>query len=214
MPDVSIHAFKKRITPILKHFFVGSAAIDAVCEAYAEEWRDYHSSRHIMGMLHTAARLPISLEDRWLLSLLIIYHDVWYKIGRESGENERRSADWAIRDLAFYPGDTERLFLLVRQGIEATINHTLDGVDRRFVSVVSYLLDLDLWGLGQPPVRFQQDTEAVWHEFQPRYTREEFDRGRSAWAAKFLERPRIYHTMHFSCYEGDARENLRRLARQ
>lgn len=212
MPEVPADEFKKRIGTILRHFYIGSDAIDAVCAAYAESWKAYHGERHILGMLDAAVRLPLSLEDRYLLCLLIVYHDVWYKIAREHGQNERLSADWAIKDLVSYPGNQQVLFALVRQGIEATITHSLEGVEQRFVPIVSYLLDLDLWGLGQPPVRFQLDTEAVWQEFEPRYTREEFDSGRSAWAAAFLERPRIYHTERFSCYEASARENLKALA--
>lgn len=212
MPAATVREFRAEIGPVLAYFMVKSSAIDSVCEAYSEEWRKYHSIQHILGMLRGAEQLSLSPDDRYRLSLLIIYHDVWYKIAREPGENERMSAEWAIRDLEPYSRNHERLPALLRQGIEATITHTLDGVEQEFVEVVSYLLDLDLWSLGQPAAIFQENTEAIWREFEPRYTRAEFDRGRSAWAATFLQRPHIYYTPHFKHLEAPARENLMALA--
>lgn len=204
--------FRAKIAPVLTSFGVSAIAIDRVCQSYSEQWRSYHATRHILGMLRGASRLSLTGADYDLLCLLIIYHDVWLKISREPGENERKSAAWAIDDVSTRLSHQAWLATLLQQGIEATITHTLDGVDDQFREVVSYLLDLDLWGLGQSPERFQEDTEAVWHEFEPRYTRAEFDAGRSSWAATFLTRERVYHTKHFAHLEGQARANLTALA--
>ena len=197
----------------MEYFMIAPSAIDRVCRAYSEQWRSYHTTKHILGMLNETPRLPLEISGQRFLCLLIIYHDVWYKISREPGENERMSAAWAVEDIKHYKEGPEWLPALMQQGIEATITHTLEGVNEKSAELVAYLLDLDLWGLGQSPARFQEDTEAVWREFEPRYTRSEFDTGRSSWASTFLKRPQIYHTQHFQHLEVQARENLLALAK-
>jgi predicted metal-dependent HD superfamily phosphohydrolase len=214
MPTETEVEFRGIIIPIMHEYMIPPASTDAICNAYAERWRSYHATAHPFGMVRTALQLPLSFDDRGRLALLVIYHDVWYKVGYGHGVNERSSVEWCLNDLEKFTGRKDFLFPLIEQGILATIDHTLSDVEKPFVEIVSYLLDLDLWGLGQSPEHFQADTEKVWLEFEPIYTRTQFNRGRSNWAAAFLKRPRIYQTEHFAYLEKQARANLQALADQ
>lgn len=209
--------FRWLIAPILEHFNMPHSALDAVVEAYAEHWRVYHGMRHIAGMLKGVRQMEIDKqldrESLRRLELLIVYHDIWLKIGRtERGESERMSAAWCLRDLNHYkPKAWPHLTGLVTEGITATIDHTLANVSRSNRKLVSFLLDLDLYGLGQRRVQFREDTEAIWLEYQPISTREEFNNGRAQWAWEFLKREQIYHTAAFKRFQRQARANLRAL---
>lgn len=206
----------KEILNILGPFSVPEGAHGRIMKAYCEPWRAYHNAGHITQMLERSRRSDIDLTDdaRQRLELMILYHDVWYKVGRTSGENEEQSAKWAINDLAEgIDDDMLRLRHAVRQGIVATATHSLENINPNYVEEIATLLDLDLWGLGQAPDAFQEDTEKVWREYQPLATREEFDAGRSAWARSFLSsRKRIYHTEPFLEREEMALYNLKQLA--
>lgn len=193
---------------ILAPYNIVPGAVERIVAAYNEPWRAYHNENHILQMLELASR-ENHPETRQRLELLILYHDVWYKVGQEHGTNERNSAEWAIAD--FGDGrdvETARLTRMLRQGIIATATHTLDGVNPNYVKEVSLLLDLDLWGLGQSSEYFQANTEAIWREFQPIATRKQYDTGRAAWAKSFLARDGIYHVEPYLGLERKARENL------
>lgn len=200
-----------RILDIFEPLKVRSDAAGFILCAYDEAWKTYHNASHILKMLELLDTLTkISPRSKQYVALMILYHDVWYKVGPMTSENEQRSAEWALRDLVKEKHDLKKA---VRQGILATRSHNLDGVDREFSSEVAILLDLDLWGLGQPKERFNMDTEKVWGEFQCITTREKYDEGRSAWAKDFLtSRRKIYHTETFSHLEAQAKANLSALA--
>ncbi|HEY0011025.1 MAG TPA: hypothetical protein VGB97_03935 [Candidatus Paceibacterota bacterium] len=201
------------VTEIYGELGIPYAAVEPLCCSYSERWRTYHDANHILGMLEGARGLVLMGNELLLLKFLIVSHDRWLKVGREHGESERESARLAIEDLQRRDGERHPpLEELVYQGITATITHTLECVDERFVNIVAPLIDLDLWGLGQDPAYFQSQTEAIWLEYEPRYTRAEYDEGRKMWAATFLERPKIYLTPHFKHLEPQARENLQALA--
>lgn len=179
--------------------------------AYAEHWRVYHGARHVVHMFNLLDQLYQPWMNRRAIELMILYHDVWYKVGREPGLNERMSAEWATRDIEQFAPD---LVDLVSQGILATEKHELDGVQDAddYKHNVAVFLSLDLWGLGQDWQGFVNDTKAIWAEYMPIATREEFNRGRAAWAQEFLERSHIYPGQTFANREEVARANLQRLA--
>lgn len=170
----------------------------------------------MLGLLQTMD-IHLSSDEKQRLEIMILYHDVWYKVGRKRGENEVRSAKWAVADLMdlnlAYTVEEKRLVRCINQGIVATIKHELAGTNGRYVEEIATLLDLDLWGLGQSPERFQEDTEKIWEEYQPILTREEFMDGRIQWAKDFLaSRSQVYHTEPFFQFEDMAQENLASLA--
>lgn len=184
--------------------------------AYDEHWRTYHNVFHIIDMLDQAKHFLSQLSDENYLKLqfMILYHDVVYKIDRERGFNERASAARARKDLSSRGTLASPQFVdEVEQGILATINHSLTGVDERSTEIVAMLLDLDLHGLGLRPAQFFHANEKIWNELQPKFTREEFDAGRIIWAQKFLkDRPKIFHTRSFAHLESQAIKNLTDLA--
>ncbi len=139
------------------------------------------------------------------------YHDVVLKIKRETGWNERESAAYAERDMQA-AGEDEEFIIYVMTGIIATITHSLAQVLAKYHYLVSILLDLDLKGIGDGWDYFQLNTEAIWLEYMPHYTRSEYDAGRKHWAAGFLNRSQIFYTDDYRHLEEQARVNLTRLA--
>ncbi len=201
-------SLKDEAERILAPYKTTPGAVERIVAAYNEPWRTYHNENHILQMLQLASR-ENNLEIRQRLEVLILYHDVWYKVGQPHGTNEHNSAEWAVSDFGDARDvETVRLTRMLRQGIVATATHTLDKVNPNYVEEVSLLLDLDLWGLGQSAEYFQANTEAIWLEFQPIATRKQYDEGRAAWAKSFLKRDAIYHTEPYLGLEHKARENL------
>ena len=210
-------AFRQRARAIVAPFGVGDDILERVIDAYTEHWRTYHNHQHILDMLERADELTMSDAARVELYLLIVYHDVWYKIMLEPGLNERMSACWAIEDVlgqesAGWHRAQKRLARLLKQGIGATVDHTLSAVDKEFHDIVGTLIDLDLAGLGKSPESFLVDTERVWREYEPVCIRSQFDEGRRLWAKEFLNRRKIFHTEVFAELEQQARRNLALLA--
>lgn len=190
-------------------------ACEKIYSAYVEQWRTYHNASHIVDMYTTCSAIidhidPDNLMWRNGIRLMIFYHDVWYKVGREFGLNENMSAEWALSDCGQYLENQYQQAL--HQGIKATATHTLENVDPEYHKEVELLLDLDLKCLGLPLPDFQVVTEAIWGEYEPVATREEYDTGRAQWAQSLLERTNIYHTDWFlEKFEKQARKNLRAL---
>ncbi len=186
---------------------------NAIFDAYLEHWRTYHGLGHIWKMIEQAGRVFRTglTRDEWqLLLLMILYHDVVVKIGREHGWNERESAAYARRDMEAM-GYDETSIMYVETAILATAHHTLQGVPDHFQKLTIMLLDLDLMGLGQSAEGFAADTETIWLEFLPGRTRAEYDAGRKIWAGSYLNHDRIYHTNAFMHLEAVAHDNLSRL---
>lgn len=204
-----------RAREILRPFKIDQNAPVQLIKAYTERWRTYHNHLHIWQMLELADTLDQSKKTRQRLNLLILYHDVWYKVLRTRGYNELCSIEWALADIStsqgFGPTELKRTRQVLRQGIIATIDHSLDKVDPDYVPEVALLLDLDLWILGQDYALFHKYNENVYGEYQPIFSREEFMTGRADWARSFLKRPKIYHTEKFLHLEEKARQNLSRL---
>ena len=190
--------------------------ISLVVEAYSERWRTYHNLSHIWGMVQSAQNQFRSLcsDEEWrALLTMIIFHDVVYKVGDAGKDNERASADM-MADMLNTMNESLWFELCVWAGIYATKTHSLEGVSEQYRNIVSMIIDLDLEGLGLSAEKFTQNTESIWHEFEPITTREKYDRGREQWARSFLVRPHIYLTDLFKAqYEASARRNLELLLR-
>jgi predicted metal-dependent HD superfamily phosphohydrolase len=186
----------------------------SISAAYLEPWRTYHNIEHPIAMLEALAKLDCSMLTTGQLlaiKLMILYHDVWYKVGRNSGENELESACWARHDLE--PGSTpNHLTSAVAMGINCSTSHLVIGdAMRAYQPAIKLFLDLDLMTLGGTAEEFDQGTESIWQEYQPHYSRDEYDTGRRAWAREMLHRKHIYQTEYFAHLEAPARANLQRL---
>jgi predicted metal-dependent HD superfamily phosphohydrolase len=196
------------IDDTLQQIGVSTERRQHIVDAYVEPWRTYHNAGHILRMIDALDCHDIP-EFRSDIVYMIIYHDVWYKMGRTAGENEHHSAQWMCNDIA--NSIAHHALERVEQGILATICHTLDTVAPQHRECVGIFLDLDLMGLGQDNATFTQHTEEIWREWEPLYTRREFDRNSAQWAKNFLDRPRIYHSTYYTHLEDQARKNLETL---
>jgi predicted metal-dependent HD superfamily phosphohydrolase len=186
---------------------------DFILDSYSEPWRHYHNCDHILKMLDilkSADRSQISEAEFFTIELMIIYHDVVYKIGRkEKGWSENESAAVAARQLrecALNPMYVE----VVCEGILATINHEVP--DQNWSHFMGLFLDIDmLAGLGTTWEEFADNTNKIQREYEPLYTADEYQAGRVKWAEGFLKRTRIFVSPQFEKYEIVARENLKTL---
>jgi predicted metal-dependent HD superfamily phosphohydrolase len=173
----------------------------ALMDSYNDVWLEVVEPSFLDG---TFSQNKISY-----IILLILYHDVWYKVGQQKGVNEQKSADWLMEDFCSgYFSFLPYIKPLLTQGILATNTHTLENVYPIFHLTVGLLLDLDFLGLGQSRVYFEADVEAIWREYEPVTSYEEYDLCRKQWAVGLLARPSLYYTKWFSGLESRARSNL------
>lgn len=185
---------------------------DFVLNSYSEPWRHYHNCDHILKMLDLLLETDgrhMSDDEFYAVELMIMYHDVEYKIGREKGWSENESAVVASRQLRDYVPNAMYLDV-VCDGILATIQHEVP--DQNWNHFMGLFLDIDLLaGLGATSKEFKANTALIQREFEPLYTASEYHAGRIKWAEGFLDRSKIFITPQFEKYEAVARENLRAL---
>lgn len=176
-------------------------SFDALCRAYAEPQRHYHTLQHLHECLGQADDVLRLAERPGEVLIALWFHDAVYD-PRARG-NEAASADWA-RDTVAVAGSrdaAERVHGLVM----ATEHHALpDGPDAKM------LVDVDLSVLGADAARFDEYDRQVRAEY--RHVPELIFRAkRRSVLQGFLARRRIYNTdAYVSRLEARARENLRR----
>ncbi|MCA9365630.1 hypothetical protein KC723_01930 [Candidatus Kaiserbacteria bacterium] len=192
--------------------------------SYTEHFRVYHACQHPVYMI---LKLYELLEDHpdlsekvnlLALKLMIIYHDVIFKLMRELGWSEKKSAEKAFRDIHLTLRMPAKFADIVQTGILATARHKmplktndLNPISRRTIAL---LLDLDLMGFGNSWSKFKEDTKDNWCEWQSIKTEQEFHKNRGVWARKFLkDHLKIYNTEYFANKEEQAQKNLSRLAK-
>jgi predicted metal-dependent HD superfamily phosphohydrolase len=176
----------------------GMSAFDAVCRAYQEPQRHYHTLQHLehmLGLVYASGNAqPAALWATW-------YHDVVYQPGRS--DNEARSAELARATLQALSVD-HSVIARTEQIILATRSHTFDGVD----AVLQGVLDADMAILGAAPARYHEYCEQVRREFSavPGLL---FRRGRRRFLEQVLAQARIFATDWFwQRFETQARANL------
>lgn len=168
--------------------------------AYGEPTRRYHDATHVDACLAALADNADLAEHVHEVEIAVWFHDAIYDARR--GDNEERSAEWAVRFLAANGLEQEALER-VRALIMATKHvATPATADERL------LVDIDLGILGQSPTVFCRYDEAIREEYawvpEPQYRA-----GRIAVLDSFLRRPSIYLTPRFrELYEASARRNL------
>lgn len=174
---------------------------DALCEAYAEPQRRYHTTQHLRECLAQADEVERLAEHPGEVLLALWFHDAVYD--PQSRGNEARSADWARDTLACAGGReaAERVHRLVM----ATEHHAVpDTPDTRV------LVDVDLSILGAEPDRFDEYERQVREEYRhvPGFV---FRPKRRAVLEGFLARAAIFNTDDYvRRLEAKARTNLRR----
>lgn len=131
----------------------GTAPAGDLTARYAEPHRRYHNADHVRQVVRDALALARdrSGRDRAVLVLAALAHDVVYD--GVPGEDERRSAQWAL-DRLDVP-EARRIADLVL----ATVDHTATD------ELAALLVDADLAVLGADPVAYERYRRAVRAEY-------------------------------------------------
>lgn len=174
---------------------------DGLVERYRESHRHYHNLEHIAEVLKVAGKLIglASQPDAILLSAW--YHDAIYD--PRAKDNEERSADLAIRELAV-AGVCGELIDKTAALIRATA-HTDEPADDIDTHI---LLDADLAILAAEARRYQRYADDIRKEYAW-VSDADYRTGRAQVLGSFLKRPRIYRTaLMFEVGEQAARTNM------
>lgn len=180
-----------------------AATLAQLVAAYSQPQRSYHNLRHIHDCLQQldlaiAAGVDCPRPDE--VEAGIWFHDAVYD--SHAADNERQSADWALRNLTRAGVDQD-----VAQRVAALIEATRhdcqpDSPESRL------LLDIDLSILGREPAVFAEYDRQIRAEYGW-VPQEAYREGRAKILAGFLTRPAIYQTAHFrERYERQARLNV------
>ncbi|WP_020422000.1 HD domain-containing protein [Amycolatopsis sp. ATCC 39116] len=188
----------------------GGVAADAAADLaarYAEPHRRYHDTAHVLAVLRDSAALAADLglppEERAVLALAAAAHDVVYD-GRP-GDDERRSAEWAVSWLRRAGARPEHV-TRVEELVLATLTHAAPDGD----ATAQALLDADLAILGADEVAYDRYRSAVRAEYAP-ISDELWRAGRSAVLSDLLARDPLYATAAArSRWEAAAKANLAR----
>lgn len=177
---------------------------------WSEPHRRYHDLAHLAEVLAAADLLArrgrARRADRSAVALAAWFHDAVYE-GRGGGDDERRSADLAARELSALgcaPDLVERVVTLVLD----TLDHEVEDAEPDVARVT--LHDADLWILASPTARFDEYCRQVREEYA-HVPAAEYATARSAVLRPFLVRPHVYRSAHARReWEPVARENLAR----
>ena len=184
-----------------------------ILEKYSEPWRAFHNLEHISDTLVAAHRLmrclPLSPNERSVVALAIMYHDIIYDSKASGGQNEKESADLArirLRTISLSGDVCDSVY----QAILATDHGRSAQTGSSTESIVH---DADLFSLARNWNTFIEVGEKVRQEYSY-LSDQEFVSGRRQFMQMLLERERIYHTdFAVRHWEKRARKNLERLLR-
>lgn len=165
------------------------AAADLVAR-YAEPHRRYHNTAHVLAVLCDATlladELALSAHDRAIVTLAACAHDVHYD--GKSGEDERRSAEWAgtwLRRAGISGTDVSEVERLVL----ATIDHVAAPTDL----AAQILFDADLAILAAEPEDYERYRRAVRAEYVS-VSDDAWRTGRAAVLTGLAARDPLFHT--------------------
>ena len=174
----------------------------ALCEAYAEKHRHYHTTKHIDAMLKHFDETFEMAEQPAELELAIWFHDAIYK--PLSSNNELNSAKWAQEFLLEQNYDEEgieRVFNLIMATLH---NGEIEENDQKL------MVDIDLTILGTTPEIYDEFERNVRKEYKivPGLI---FRKKRKELLKSFLENGNIYNLDYFrKKYQSAARKNISR----
>ncbi len=169
--------------------------------AYRESHRSYHTLQHLGECLALFAEAIDLAANPGTVELALWFHDAVY--APRSGDNERRSAEWAVHELeaAGVSSDVrQRVFDLILATCHNAVPADADA---------QLLVDIDLAILGAPPHRFAEYDRQVREEYRwvPGFL---YRIKRKQVLNAFLARAEIFNTPYFRArFEASARVNLR-----
>lgn len=174
----------------------------SLLKAWDEPQRVYHTQQHLRECLQHLDRLSdqLSVSEAATIEIALWYHDAIYELYAK--DNERQSANWAVRFLQKSGANRD-----VTDEVERLIMVTChDALPQSHLQQV--MVDIDLAILGSSSERFEEYGEQVRQEYAHvpkliyRYKRKAVLKG-------FLQRDKIYQTDVFTArYENQARMNL------
>lgn len=172
--------------------------------AYAEPNRRYHNRRHIEDCLAVLGGWPdLDATERRLLTWAIWWHDAVYD--PRAGDNEARSAEWALRDLPAL-GATVAEAQEVARLILLTAGHAVPDGDR----LGAILVSIDLSILGAEPDAYDAYARNVRAEYA-HVPEPAWRQGRGAVLKRFLDASVIFpDPLVRRAREAQARANLAR----
>jgi predicted metal-dependent HD superfamily phosphohydrolase len=176
---------------------------------YREPHRAYHTLEHVAAVLAEVDRLVAAgapSDDLWTVRAAAWFHDAVYDPGAR--DNERASALLAGAVLERWGVAPER-----RRRVEAlvglTANHVPDDAPDVPPADAALLADADLAVLAATSARYDTYARAIRREYG-RLGDDAYARGRRAFLAALLARPRLFHTAAMAGAEAVARANVRR----
>jgi predicted metal-dependent HD superfamily phosphohydrolase len=180
----------------------GASLRDALCQAYAEPQRYYHTQQHLRECLALFAQLENIAERPAELAMALWFHDAIYD--PQAHDNEQRSADWATKSLQ-QNGVAAEAVQRIQQLILITQHSSLPQTPDACL-----LVDIDLSILAAAPARFAEYEAQIRAEyaFVPDIV---FREKRQAVLQSFANRAQIYSTDHGQQhFEAAAKVNLQR----
>jgi predicted metal-dependent HD superfamily phosphohydrolase len=189
--------------------------LDALRAAYATPPRAYHDFGHVAEVLRHHAEVaagPGWVQPREVV-LAVRYHDAIYQAGQ--GDNEARSARWAIDEIARWLPDAGIDAARVAWLVELTARHGRhapgDFDAGAAPADVRHFLDCDMAILGAEPARFDAYDRAIATEYRSVMPAWLFRFNRRRFLQGLLARDRIYLSDFFHArLDENARRNLRR----
>lgn len=181
-------------------FDANEQTFHSLTAAYAEKHRHYHSGEHLQACLRHLDACAEQADNPMEIELALWFHDAIYR--PLSGDNERKSADWAARFLVAN-GASEELVARIHRLVMVTEHNVPTETNDE-----SLLVDIDLSILGADPATYAAFEEGVRKEYRivPMFI---YCRKRIAVLIGFLQRPHIYQNEPFrSERERQARVNL------
>lgn len=174
--------------------------LEQLIQAYEEPQRHYHSLQHLRECLAHFEQARHLAHQPGEVVIALWFHDAIYDV--RGKDNERRSADWAIRVLASCQANQAMLDRVERLIMATRHDATPSDADEQL------LVDIDLAILGATPERFAEYDAQVRAEYAwvPGFV---YRMKRHSVLKAFLARSRLYGTDHFRArYEAQARRNL------
>ena len=170
--------------------------------AYGEAHRAYHTGAHVAACLAHLSTHQDMAKRPDEIRLALWFHDAIYDPFAQ--DNERKSADWAVR-FCKENGATDEFCARIDRLIMVTEHDVLPLTEDE-----ALLIDCDLAILGAAEDRYDWFEQAVRKEYQ-KVPGLLFRRGRRKILQGFLDRPNIFQTAYFQeAYEKRARNNLGR----
>lgn len=173
---------------------------DQLVRAYEEPQRHYHSLQHLSECLAHFEQVRHLAQQPGEVAIALWFHDAIYDV--RGKDNERQSADWAIRVLVSCQASQAVLARVERLIMATRHDATPCAPDEQL------LVDIDLAILGATPERFAEYDALVRAEYAwvPAWV---YRLKRRRVLKAFLARPSLYSTAYFKGrYERQARINL------